>query len=255
MTTTSSHPRRRSAVLVLIAAVALVCAVAVSAAPPDPNTVGYTTLTNVRINGVLGTTAVVQPGASVAVSADWSDYHPGDCPGCIDFVAVGYAGQNFAGCIEEFGSTGASGSGSVTLAPAPTVPGTYRIVAHYEWVFGCGDHWNTSASTGYTTIAEITVPGDDPRSRTGYCSAPGNTAGDSGNPIPAGTFLNLETGQPLTDPHYRGATVARYGNGYGLTCDMLPGLGYVDTGTKVDQTGKHTGTSSDVYPYCTKSSS
>ena len=58
-------------------------------------------------------------------------------------------------------------------------------------------------------------------SRVGYCSVAGDTWKD-GSPMTAGTFLDLVDGQPLTDPHYRGATYASYVEGRGLTCDAPP---------------------------------
>ncbi len=131
----------------------------------DPHTIGAATLSNIRINGVLGTATTVAPGADVTISADWSDYNP-SCPGCIDFVAVGYAGQpTQSGCIEDPGGNGVpSGSGSVDLGSAPSTPGTYDVVAAFEEQYACGDSWSVDT---FTTLAEITVQssggGDTPQ--------------------------------------------------------------------------------------------
>lgn len=57
--------------------------------------------------------------------------------------------------------------------------------------------------------------------RVGYCSAPGDTRQD-GNPMSPGTFLDLLAGQPESDPHYAGATVAIMVEGLGITCDPPP---------------------------------
>ncbi len=148
--------RVRLALIAMVAAVAFV-GVAQAAAPPDPNTVGFTTLSNIQLNGVPGTVLVVAPGANVTISAAWADSHPDYCPGCIDFVAVGWAGQNAAGCIENPGFTGQSGTGSVNLGPAPTTPGTYDIVGHFEFVFYCGQYWVPSDSVNYTVVAKVVV--------------------------------------------------------------------------------------------------
>ena len=241
-----SHWWRLAPVLVVLAFSFCFATSAFAAAPPDPNTVGYDTVSSIQINGVTGTTAVVAPGADVSISANWSDFHPSDCPGCVDFLAVGYAGQGATACLETGGSTGQSGSGNVDMGPAPTAPGTYTIVAHYEFVFFCGQFWDSSVSNTYTAVAQIVVPGS---ARAGYCAGAGDTSMWTGAPIAAGTFLNLTFGQALTDSHYQGAAWAVFGQEYGLTCDHLIGLGYHDTGTKVDGTGTHTGTSADVYEY------
>lgn len=64
--------------------------------------------------------------------------------------------------------------------------------------------------------------------RVGYCSAPGDTWQD-GTPMRSGTFLDLLAGQPSTDPHYAGATVAIMVEGLGITCDAPP-AGYTKRG-------------------------
>jgi hypothetical protein len=64
--------------------------------------------------------------------------------------------------------------------------------------------------------------------RAAYCAADGNTGAD-GAKLTAGAFLNLRTGQPAKDAHYAGATLARFVEGTGLTCDAPP-AGYVQKG-------------------------
>ena len=128
------------------------------AAPPDPNTVGFDTVSNIALNGVSGTTLTVAPGADVSISANWSDSHPGYCPDCIDFLDVGFAGHaTAAGCLENDGFTGQSGSGTVDLGDVPTAPGTYDIVAEYELQYTCGAGWPLGASP--VVIAQVTVLG------------------------------------------------------------------------------------------------
>ncbi|MEI7760600.1 MAG: hypothetical protein WCJ67_07475, partial [Thermoleophilia bacterium] len=58
--------------------------------------------------------------------------------------------------------------------------------------------------------------------RTGYCSVAGNTT-PAGTAIVPGKFLDLAEDQPATDSHYKGALVASFYQGRGITCDVLPG--------------------------------
>jgi hypothetical protein len=119
--------------------------------------VGATTLSNIQLNGVPGTLLVIAPGADVKITANWSDSHPGYCPGCIDNVPVAFAGQAFAGCIENKHGTGQSGTGTVDLGPAPTKPGFYKIVSQFEFSFVCGESWNATNSNAYQVVAEVVV--------------------------------------------------------------------------------------------------
>jgi hypothetical protein len=66
--------------------------------------------------------------------------------------------------------------------------------------------------------------------RAGYCSAAGDTNPYKTEPYAAGTFLDLDYGQPSTDSHYANATLASYVSGKGLTCDPPP-AGYVLSGS------------------------
>ena len=61
-----------------------------------------------------------------------------------------------------------------------------------------------------------------PPPREAYCSVAGNTNPFTGDPIPAGTFLNLLAGQPNSDKHYAGDVPAWYVQGVGLTCSLTP---------------------------------
>src|SRR4051812_26526057 len=86
------------------------------ATPSDPVTLGGTTLSNIRLNGVPGTQLVVAPGANVTITANWADHTTG-CPDCIDNLPVAFRGFGAqpAGCIENHGFTGQSGTGTVPL--------------------------------------------------------------------------------------------------------------------------------------------
>jgi uncharacterized surface protein with fasciclin (FAS1) repeats len=83
-------------------------------------------------------------------------------------------------------------------------------------------------------------------SSAGYCAVAGNTW-PTGKPIPAGSFLSLNRGQPTWDYHYVGAVPAFFIEGMGITCDP-PAAGYV-------QKGRAPGSlhvPSNLYPYFVK---
>jgi hypothetical protein len=152
----SSLSAARLGLVAAVAALGLVfTGAAQAAAPPDPNEVGFTTLSNIQLNGVQTTRAVVAPGADVKISANWSDSDP--CHSCILFAAVGFAGHTQAGCIEGPTFSPSSGSGEVDLGPAPTKPGAYNVVAQHEPVFFCGQFWNAEESTKYDVVAQIII--------------------------------------------------------------------------------------------------
>jgi len=151
--------RFRLVLLAVIATASLVFADVAQAAPPqppDPHTVGATTLSHIELNGVLGTEITVAPGEDVKIRANWADNNTG-CPHCEDFVATAFAGNPAAGCIEEEdgsgGFVGQSGTGEVDLGPA--LPGKREVVAQFEEVFFCGQFWNASESTNYPVIAIV----------------------------------------------------------------------------------------------------
>jgi len=146
----------RLAAVAAVAAACLMFSGAAQASPPDPNTVGATTLSHIELNGELGTERIVGPGQDVKITANWADNNSG-CPECVDFVGTAFAGNPVAGCIEFHGFFGESGSGEVDLGPAPKAPGTYNVVAQFEEQFECGATWNASESTGYQVIARVTV--------------------------------------------------------------------------------------------------
>jgi hypothetical protein len=150
---------RLAAVGTIAAACLALSGVAQAAAPPDPHTLGTSTLSHIELNGVLGTELTVAPGADVKIKANWEDPRTG-CLGCLDHTSVAFAGNPAAGCIgsassehfEEF-----SGSAEVDLGPAPNAPGTYNVGGLFELSFTCGEQWNASASSGYPVIARVTV--------------------------------------------------------------------------------------------------
>jgi hypothetical protein len=148
--------RVRLGLVAAIAVVGLAFSGAAQAAPPDPVTLGATTLSNIRLNGVPGTQLVVAPGANVTITADWSDNNTG-CPSCIDNLPVAFQGFGAqpAGCIEDHGFFGFSGTGTVDLGAAPLTPGTYNIVGNFEETFFCGQFWTVPNT--FPVIAEVVV--------------------------------------------------------------------------------------------------
>ncbi len=79
--------------------------------------------------------------------------------------------------------------------------------------------------------------------RGAYCTVAGNSS-DSGVPLQPGTFVNLDDGQALSDPHYAGATPAEFVQGVGLTCGAPP-AGYSQHGFATADMNVDAG----VYPY------
>lgn len=143
-------------VVVVVSLVLGTGGVALAKAPPDPHTLGATTLSNIELNGKPGTKFVAYAGEELKVSASWSDANTG-CPSCLDYVAAGFAGQSDAGCIEDLGVDGENGTGQVDLGPAPAKLGKYRIVAQFEEVYNCGEEWSANNSTSYPVLIEIKV--------------------------------------------------------------------------------------------------
>jgi hypothetical protein len=89
--------RVRLGLLAAIASVGLAFPAAAQAAPPDPVTLGATTLSNIRLNGVPGTQLVVAPGANVTITADWVDNNHG-LPGLHRQPTGGFPGIRRTAC-------------------------------------------------------------------------------------------------------------------------------------------------------------
>ena len=150
--------KRYALSLVAALVLGLSLASAATAAPPSPVVEGFVTISDVYLNGVPGTQLVVAPGENVSLTATWVDYHPEYCPFCVDFLAVGFRGASSpAGCLENYGFSGYSGTNTVNLGAAPTAPGTYDILALFEFEFSCGGRWVREPNAG-TVIAQIVVP-------------------------------------------------------------------------------------------------
>lgn len=139
----------------LLVSLVAVSGVVLAAGPSQPIVVGFDTISNISLNGVPGTQLVVAPGADVSITASYFDYHPNYCPGCIDYLEVAFQGSaHQAGCLENPGFTGSSGTTTVDLGPAPTTPGAYDIVAEYDLSYYCGQGYSAN---GGTAIAQIVI--------------------------------------------------------------------------------------------------
>ncbi|MGD0980486.1 MAG: hypothetical protein ABR946_03290 [Solirubrobacteraceae bacterium] len=211
-----------------VAVVGLLFSGVTQAAPPDPATVGFDTVSSIALNGVSGTTLTVAPGADVSISADWSDSHPSYCGGCIDFLDVGFAGDATpAGCLENSGYTGDSGSGTVDLGDAPTAPGTYDIWAEYELEYYCGEDWNPSGS-GAAVIAQVTV----------LAGPPTATIGSPGDGQIYALGQHVPTGFTCADPTGPGIASCLDSNGSGnpgtLDTSTTGTFNYTVTATSTD---------------------
>ncbi|MGO9875461.1 MAG: HYR domain-containing protein [Acidimicrobiia bacterium] len=173
-----------------------------SADPPNPTLVGYTTLSNIELNGVPGTVLTVAPGADVSISADWSDAG-NPCVSCIIYLAVGFQGALAqSGCIENDSFTGQSGYGAVDLGDFPTTPGTYDIVADYEEVYSCGQYWNIGGnpSSGYQVVAQVVVPPPTlppPTISAGVSPPPVDATSASGAPVTFAVPTASDTNGPV----------------------------------------------------------
>ena len=120
-------------------------------------------------------------------------------------------------CASGFSGLGPWGGGQVYV----TQDGVYTVVVRVKNI---GDS-SVSSGVGSDAVAARTP-------RAAYCAADGNTGAD-GAKLTAGSFLNLRVGQPAKDPSYAGATLARFVEGKGLTCDTPP-AGYVQKGLAGD---------------------
>lgn len=122
----------------------------------------------------------------------------------------------------------------------PTGPAWHYFTPNYYVLYGetVTSHL-VKAGACSVTAAPVAVPG--PPDRYGYCSVAGNTDA-AGSPLAAGTFLNLEFGQPDTDSHYTGATPAFWVEGVGVTCDLTPAQAAIASAStsKVNHVGAKT---------------
>lgn len=108
-----------------------------------------------------------------------------------------------------------------------------------------GEPFGASGDFAFATYM-IAAPSEPAQGgRSGYCSVAGNTWQD-GSAIRAGTFLNLVDGQSTTG-RYKGAIVASYLEGLGISCDVP--AGYASSGESVGFYGHG---DPGLYPYYRK---
>ena len=210
-----------------------------SASAASSETVGATTLSNIELNGTPGTVIDVTPGTSVTISAHWSDTNT-TCRGCVDYLAVGLAGHNNAGCIENPGGFGGSGTASVDLGSVPTALGTYDVVAQFEEQYSCGPTWTAGASTGYQVIAEVVVSTTSAPSLTVRrifgATADATAAAELASSFPSGQCPGTTGARPVvlaTDQRYPDALSSSYLASYLGTGTLLTPTGSLSTATKM----------------------
>ena len=85
--------------------------------------------------------------------------------------------------------------------------------------------------------------------RAGYCAVSGNYNALTGKAYLPGQFLDLEFGQPDKDPSVRGATLAVWGEGMGITCDALVLKGFKASVRKVNPSGITGNNLGDIYVF------
>lgn len=213
-----------------------------------------------------GTSGVAQFTYSASGSGNWTFSTVSDFAGPI-MLSWSYTGHhsffNVRARLNAFVTTG-SGTTTTTLVNAGpanccTAPSAgFSYSGSTTLTVGVGDTYgftlsgsngdsNPALSGTLTVTLPTPAPYVAPPARTSYCSAQGNTRPFDGTPIAPGTFLDLVSGQPETDPHYTGATPAIFVEGVGLTCDPPP-AGYVRSGLAGND--QHVG--GGVYAYYTR---
>jgi hypothetical protein len=174
-----------------------------------------------------------------------SNGSPGPAPGVLATHAASIAvrgGDILGGFVEDAGcyNAGTGTVGKLVSAFAPVAGDTIDF---------SGLSYSTTATSELAFVATLSgAGGSESGTHEGYCM-PQPIQREDGT---TGSFISLDAGQGETDPAYKGAVPAQYGQSYGITCDNLVARGYTDAGYKVDGTGAHTGTSGDLYGYFTK---
>ena len=115
----------------------------------------------------------VNPGETVSVAFDYDAANPDNCPGCIQYLAIG-VGNDPTFCESVGipavcpGSTSGSASGQVT---APLAPGAYQVYVNQDRVVSCD---LAKASYGvypdrFYSVATINVDDDENGDGGGGC--------------------------------------------------------------------------------------
>jgi hypothetical protein len=230
----------RAAGLTVLLALSFASAASASTAWTGSGT-GTTTVVN---DGTSGAPAQFTYSVNPGNSGSWSFSSTATTTGSIDlhYTYTGYHAffqvrVGLSAFVTSSGSTITTplvNAGPVNCCTAPSggfsYTGTITLAVHAGDTFGFAMSGSNGDSDrrllGTLTVEDLTPPQTN---RSGYCSAPGNTNGLTGASIPAGTFLDLATGQPSEDAHYAGATPAIFVAGQGITCDPPP-VGFVLSG-------------------------
>jgi hypothetical protein len=157
------------------------------------------------------------------------------------------SGQSYVLFASAYGDGGGGGATWAENQNADSYTGGARVYTNENSSSYATDAWDgVSGSQDFAFSMDLEPASEPQPSRGGYCSVAGNTRPD-GTPIPPGTFLNLDGGQPATDPRVAGATPAFYYEGLGISCSGLPG--YTATGEHVGYFGHG---DPGPYPYYAK---
>ena len=165
---------------------------------------------------LTGVDGAGQPDLATATAS--LDLQPSDIPGAPTLVELHFAGspsvaagQTYAIVLSTTDVAGYQifGAGSIPFYTAGEAWGSFDGGLSWSDVGGDAD------------FATYVLP---PAARAGYCLA--------------GRFLDLAAGQPDTDPTYKGATLAIFVKGTGITCDPPPaGYSLVGRTTDADNVG------------------
>ncbi len=127
---------------------------------------GWATLTNIKLNG--GTNVLTLPGGGpFGLSHDYTILNPPDyCPGCIDQIMIGLAGDAAPQACTYNGGT-SSGTRAATLT-APSTPGVYFIGMDWALNWSCyqpvlsqpplAPYWTSGPPTPNRYIGKVIVP-------------------------------------------------------------------------------------------------
>ncbi len=252
------RPARRRAGLALAGATILALSLVSAASAATAWTGSGTGSTSVVDDGSSGSPASFSYNVNPGSSGSWRFSTTATGDGVVD-LSYSYTGfhaffqvrASLAAFVTSGGVTTnypIVSDGPVNCCTAPSGGFAYTGVISLPVLAGdtfgfdmTGSHFDADTRLlGTLTVTDVT-PGPD---RTGYCSAAGNSDPVTGAAIPAGTFLDLLSGQPSADAHYLGATPAIFVEGRGITCDPPPS-GFARSGFA----GAAQHVAAGVYPY------
>jgi hypothetical protein len=135
----------------------------------DPNNWGWGSVSNVTVNGKSGKRVRAAPGASVALTENYTlNTQTIGCPGCIAQIVMGMESGSKQ-CIYS-GSGIASGSASYSLT-APVSKGIYKVWAAGQLQYSCTDAMNLTNDGAAVTFVEVDTCSHDKCGTGGALSA------------------------------------------------------------------------------------